>query len=109
MIKLVVGRERPPAVVLDPEPLLEVPTTSSFPSGHAATSFASAYVLTRLAPRFAPAFYALAVLIALSRVYVGVHYPVDVTVGAVLGTVVAIALLKLLGALQRSPRSPRAG
>jgi undecaprenyl-diphosphatase len=109
LIKLAVGRGRPPAVVLDPEPLLEVPTTSSFPSGHAATSFACAYVFSRLAPRLTPAVYGLAVLIAFSRVYVGVHYPLDVLAGAVLGTLVAIALLKLLGALRRSPQSPRAG
>jgi undecaprenyl-diphosphatase len=66
-------------------------------------------VLSRLAPRLAPVFYALAVLIAFSRVYVGVHYPVDVVAGAVLGTIVAIALLRLLGALQRSRQSPPAG
>ncbi len=104
VLKLVFGRDRPPAVVLDPKPLLEVPTTSSFPSGHASTSFACAYVLSRLAPRLAPAFYALAVLISLSRVYIGVHYPLDVLAGALLGTLVAIALLRLLGALRRSPQ-----
>jgi undecaprenyl-diphosphatase len=109
LIKLAVGRGRPPAVVLDPEPLLEVPTTSSFPSGHAATSFACAYVFSRVAPRITAAVYGLAVLIAFSRVYVGVHYPLDMLAGAVLGTLVAIALLKLLGALRRSPQSPTAG
>ncbi len=45
----------------------------------------------------------LAALIAYSRVYVGVHYPLDVLAGAVLGVLVAIALLTLLGALRRSP------
>ena len=109
VLKLVFGRDRPPAVVLDPKPLLEVPTTSSFPSGHASTSFACAYVLSRLAPRLTPAFYALAVLISLSRVYVGVHYPLDVLAGALLGTLVAIALLRLLGALRRSPQPPPPG
>jgi undecaprenyl-diphosphatase len=109
VLKVVFGRDRPPTVVLDPKPLLEVPTTSSFPSGHAATSFACAYVLSRLAPRLTPAVYTLAVLISLSRVYVGVHYPLDVLAGAVLGTLVAIALLRLLGALRRSPRPPPPG
>ena len=72
-----------------------------------ATPFA--YVLSRLAPRLTAAVYTLAVLISLSRVYVGVHYPLDVLAGAVLGTLVAIALLRLLGALRRSPRPPPPG
>jgi undecaprenyl-diphosphatase len=109
VVKLAVGRERPPTIVLDPEPLMEVPTTSSFPSGHASMSFACAYALARLAPRLTPFLYVLASLIAFSRIYVGVHYPLDVLAGAVLGTLVAIALLRLLGALRRSPQAPRAG
>ena len=108
-IKLGVGRDRPPSVVLDPEPLMEVPTTSSFPSGHAATGFACAYVLARIAPRFAVPLFVLAAGVAVSRVYVGVHYPLDVLVGATLGLAVAIALRWLLGALRRSPRAQRAG
>jgi undecaprenyl-diphosphatase len=88
--------------VLDPKPLLDVPTTSSFPSGHAATSFACAYVLARAAPRFAILFYVLAALIAFSRSYVGVHYPLDVIAGALIGLGVARALRWLLEALQRS-------
>ena len=108
-IKLAVERERPPATVLDPEPLVGVPTTSSFPSGHASTSFACAYVIARLAPRLTAVVYLLAALIAVSRVYVGVHFPLDILAGAVLGTIVAIALLRLLGALRRSPQAPTAG
>jgi undecaprenyl-diphosphatase len=109
MLKLAVGRQRPPAVVLDPKPLLDVPTTSSFPSGHSATSFACAYVLSRAAPRFAIPFVLLAALIAFSRMYVGVHYPVDVLAGALLGLAVARALRWLLGALQRSQRARTPG
>ena len=109
ILKHAVGRDRPPAVILDPEPLLEVPTTSSFPSGHASSSFACALVLSRLAPRLTVPLFVLAVLIACSRVYVGVHYPLDVLAGAVLGLLVATALLRLLGALRRSPPGPPAG
>ena len=107
-IKYPVGRERPPSIVLDPEPLMEVPTTSSFPSGHAMSSFACATVLARLAPRLAIPAYTLAALIALSRVYVGVHYPLDIVAGAVLGVAVATALLMLLRALRRSRPAPQA-
>jgi undecaprenyl-diphosphatase len=109
LLKYVAQRDRPPAVVLDPEPLVGVPTTSSFPSGHTSTSFACAYVISRLAPRLTVFVYVLAALIGFSRIYVGVHYPIDVLAGAVLGLVVAKALLTLLEALRRSPRTPPAG
>lgn len=112
-IKYAVGRDRPPAVILDPEPLMEVPTTSSFPSGHAATSFACAVVLSRIAPRLTIPLFVLAALIAFSRVYVGVHYPFDVLAGSLLGVAlgltVATALPRLLEALRRSLRARRAG
>jgi undecaprenyl-diphosphatase len=106
LLKYAVQRDRPPTIVLEPEPLMEVPTTSSFPSGHTSTSFACAYVISRLAPRLTVYVYALAALIGFSRIYVGVHYPLDVLAGAVLGVVVAKALLMLLEALRRSPQAP---
>jgi undecaprenyl-diphosphatase len=108
LLKYVVQRDRPPTVVLDPEPLVGVPSTSSFPSGHTSTSFACAYVISRLAPRLTVYVFVLAALIGFSRVYVGVHYPLDVLAGAVLGLVVAKALLMLLEALRRSQRAPTA-
>jgi undecaprenyl-diphosphatase len=108
VMKQAIGRDRPPAVILDPEPLLEVPTTSSFPSGHTATGFACALVLSRLAPALTIPLFVLAALIGFSRVYVGVHYPFDVLAGTVVGLAVATALPKLLGALRRSrPATPR--
>ena len=106
LLKYAVQRDRPPTVILDPEPLMEVPTTSSFPSGHTSTSFACAYVISRLAPRLTVFVYVLAALIGFSRIYVGVHYPLDVLAGAVLGLVVARALLTLLEALRRSRQAP---
>jgi undecaprenyl-diphosphatase len=108
LFKYVVQRDRPPTIILDPKPLMEVPTTSSFPSGHTSTSFACAYVISRLAPRLTIPVFVLAALIGFSRVYVGVHYPLDVAAGAIFGLIVAKALLMLLTALQRSRRSRRA-
>jgi undecaprenyl-diphosphatase len=62
-------------------------------------------VLTAFVPRAAPAFYLLALAIGYSRIYVGVHWPLDVVGGAVLG--VATALLLLAGARRRSVRLRR--
>jgi undecaprenyl-diphosphatase len=101
--------ERPSVRYPEPEPLVRSPTDLSFPSGHAATSFASAALLAWAAPRFAVPLYALAAAIAFSRVYVGVHYPLDVLAGALLGLGVATALRLLVRALRRSRPAPRAG
>jgi undecaprenyl-diphosphatase len=109
LLKLAIDRQRPSTVYARPEPLVHAPHDHSFPSGHATTSFACATTLAVLAPRLAPLFFVLAAAIAWSRVYVGVHYPLDVLAGAVLGAGIAIALRMLLAALRRSPRATRAG
>jgi undecaprenyl-diphosphatase len=93
-VKAVVGEQRPRGF----DPLVAMPRSSSFPSGHATMSVACATVLSVLVPRAAPAFVALAAAIAYSRLYLGVHWPLDVFAGAALG--VATALL-LLGANRR--------
>jgi len=74
------------------------PTTStySFPSGHSATAFACATVLAAFAPRLRVPLFVLAILIALSRLYNGDHYPTDVVAGALLGVGVAVCLLLAL-------------
>jgi undecaprenyl-diphosphatase len=107
-LKHATGRERPSTVFAEPKPLVHAPTDASFPSGHAASSFACATILSFYAPRAAPAFFVLAAAIAWSRVYVGVHYPLDVLGGAVLGVLIAIALRWLAGARRRSRRATRA-
>jgi undecaprenyl-diphosphatase len=61
------------------------PVTYSFPSGHAASAFASAFVVTLMLPRARWWLWALAALIAVSRVYIGVHYPLDIVAGALVG------------------------
>jgi membrane-associated phospholipid phosphatase len=67
--------------------LVGTPTQLSYPSTHAATCFAGAGALSRALP--AAPLYALAVPLALSRLYLGVHYPSDTVAGAVLGASVA--------------------
>jgi undecaprenyl-diphosphatase len=104
-----IDRRRPPLVYPEPKPLVGVPHSGSFPSGHAATAFACATVIAWAAPRLAVPAFVLAVAISWSRVYVGVHWPLDVLGGAVLGVLVATALLKLSATLRRSRRAPRTG
>jgi undecaprenyl-diphosphatase len=101
LLKIGVGTRRPSGG----GPLIAIPHSDSFPSGHTATSFACATVLAALVPRAAPAFYALALAIGYSRVYVGVHWPLDVVGGAVLG--IATALLLLAVTRRRSVRLRR--
>ena len=107
LLRHAIGRERPPLRFPEPHPLVHVPGSPSFPSGHAATSFACAATLAWLTPLSPIALYTLAALIAFSRVYVGVHYPLDVLGGAALGLGVATALRLLVEARRRSARSPR--
>jgi undecaprenyl-diphosphatase len=108
-LKLAFERDRPPVSEPVPEPLLEAPSTYSFPSGHATVAFACATVLALAVPRLRWPLFALAALIAWSRVYVGVHYPGDVLAGAVLGVAIAIALRMLARALRRSAPPPQRG
>ena len=101
-LKVWVARDRPTLATSVPEPLLEAPSTYSFPSGHATVAFACATILALAVPRLRWPLYALAGLIAFSRVYVGVHFPLDVVAGAALGVGIATALRMLAGALRRS-------
>ena len=106
-LRQAIGRERPPHRFPDPPPLVHVPVSDSFPSGHAATSFACAALLAWLTPLPKVPLFALAALIAFSRVYNGVHYPLDVVGGAALGLAVATALRLLAEARRRSDPAPQ--
>ena len=115
-LKTATDRPRPAEVLPQVDPLIGATVGQSLPSGHAATSFAAAVLLTSFWPRAWPGFFLLATAIAFSRVYAGVHYPSDVVLGAVLGAVVGLAwvaalrLPRRIGATRRrSGEAPPAG
>jgi undecaprenyl-diphosphatase len=83
VLKRIVRRKRPSLRGL--EPLGRAPSTPSFPSGHAATSFTAAVAMGAVAPAARAPLVAAATLMSLTRPYLGVHYPSDVLAGAVLG------------------------
>jgi membrane-associated phospholipid phosphatase len=87
-VKLLVKRPRPD---LGPglPPLGGAPSSLSFPSAHATSSFAVATAMTRVEPVAALAF-VLAAALALGRPYLGMHYPSDVLAGAVLGVLIGL-------------------
>jgi diacylglycerol kinase family enzyme/membrane-associated phospholipid phosphatase len=101
-VKAFTGRHRP-ALELVPEirRLTVSPTSTSFPSGHAASAFAFATAVGMHQPRLRWPLLGLAGVVGLSRVYTGVHYPGDVIVGGLLGAGIG-------GVAARMPRAPRA-
>ena len=106
VLKGVFDRPRPPVGHPEIHPLVAVPHSASMPSGHAAGAFAAAVAVGLVHPRLRWPLLALAALIALSRVWLGVHYLTDVIVGAALGATIAYAAWRvaaIIGARTSSP------
>jgi undecaprenyl-diphosphatase len=91
--KYLFSRARPFLWDTEIAPLIKTPSSSSFPSGHAATSAAGAITLSVLYPPFAPFLVLAGLLVVLSRVYLGVHFPFDVLAGVAIGTATSAVVL----------------
>lgn len=89
VVKPMFTRKRPYEILETVRTMVNPPFGSSFPSGHAASSFAAASMLWFFNMPFRYFALALALLIAVSRVYLMVHFPSDVLVGVVSGIVIS--------------------
>lgn len=89
LIKLLIMRPRP-YTELSSLVVLATESDMSFPSGHTATSTAMAYVLAKEYQK--GYFMLIPIIVALSRLYMGVHYPSDVLGGFILGFIIAYLL-----------------
>lgn len=105
VLKSLFKRERPIPEFARPHHL-RMPLTSSFPSGHASAAFCAAGLLGEDS-RLKPAYYALATVVAASRVHVKIHHATDVLAGAVVGTVLAAAAKRVWRLPRRSGRNVR--
>ena len=91
VLKAIVDRSRPPEAI-GLHALVGVPGSPSFPSGHAMSAFAVAGAIAVLAPRLRWPVLAVATVIAVARVYLGVHFWLDVLAGAALGMTIGVLI-----------------
>jgi undecaprenyl-diphosphatase len=110
LVKPLILRPRPFEALSDAIVRIPKPASTSFPSGHSTDAFFLASFLAVLYPRLWPLYYTVAVLIAFSRVYLGVHYPGDVLAGAVIGAGLGVFAASSLKRLSHgTPRNDNPG
>jgi undecaprenyl-diphosphatase len=95
LIKILYFRPRPP-IAFSIQPLIAAPESSSFPSGHAALFFALGMAVFYVNRAWGLWFLGAALLMGAARIVVGVHYPLDIAVGAAIGILSAFLIQKFL-------------
>jgi len=102
-LKPSIARTRPYDLIEGLNILISRPHDFSFPSGHTANSFSCAWVMLRRLPRkFGVPALVLAILIAFSRLYVGVHFPTDVLGGAAVAIILAEIVMFAFGKIEKA-------
>jgi len=96
VLKDIFGRIRPCATLENINLLISCGAGKSFPSSHAANSFAAATILSFYFRQYKYSYLLIAALISFSRVYVGVHYPADVIAGGFVGFAIAFIMVKII-------------
>ena len=91
VVKRLFRRQRPCMHQSFPKALTHIPDPWSFPSGHTTSAFAVAVFCLSVSNPAMPLFMGLALCIALSRVYLGVHFPSDVIAGMCLGSIAGLS------------------
>ena len=100
-IKEYIGRLRPCKTLPDVNLLVGCAGSFSLPSNHAVNNFGAAYLFANFLPRFKVLAYVIACMMGLSRVFVGVHYPFDIIVGALYGTLIAFLLIYIFNFINK--------
>ncbi|MCK4559972.1 MAG: phosphatase PAP2 family protein [Calditrichia bacterium] len=93
VLKPLIARPRPCVTLPDVHLLVGMKTSLSFPSAHAANFFAVATYFNYFYPKYRWVYFSAALLVALSRISIGVHYPLDIIAGGILGAACALFVI----------------
>jgi undecaprenyl-diphosphatase len=107
VVKPLVGRIRPCNVLENVRLLVNCTKSLSFPSSHATNIFTGTLILSYIYRRLQIPLMIIAILVAYSRIYVGVHYPLDVLIGSLLGILCALITISIYRVFSR--RFPKIG
>jgi undecaprenyl-diphosphatase len=92
-LKLIIDRTRPYELIASTRLLTPPESDPSFPSGHTELSFIAATIVSEFHPEYGKYLYAFSFIVALSRIYVGVHFPIDVIGGMIIGILIGKIIL----------------
>lgn len=103
ILKVVFLRPRPSQAIN----IIDLDIGPSFPSGHSERAFSGAVVLANHYKKYNWLFYILSILVSFSRVYIGLHYPLDVLIGAINGIILGMIALSMSTKMIKETKSTR--